>query len=119
MLLLISIVFLMIRRPPRSTRTDTLFPYTTLFRSQSCLTPEDARQRHLEGQGKTIRGLLVDDAGILRQAGVGFLHLGHEGVHLLVADVEHGPATILQALAVLGVLVDLVDHAGEIGRAHV
>src|SRR3546814_6851582 len=31
--------FLMIRRPPRSTRTDTLFPYTTLFRSRggSCL----------------------------------------------------------------------------------
>src|SRR3546814_11632355 len=26
-------LFLMIRRPPRSTRTDTLFPYTTLFRS--------------------------------------------------------------------------------------
>src|SRR3546814_8289723 len=26
-------VFVMIRRPPRSTRTDTLFPYTTLFRS--------------------------------------------------------------------------------------
>src|SRR3546814_10977854 len=28
------IFFLMIRRPPRSTRTDTLFPYTTLFRSR-------------------------------------------------------------------------------------
>src|SRR3546814_14195973 len=28
-----SVFFLMIRRPPRSTRTDTLFPYTTLFRS--------------------------------------------------------------------------------------
>src|SRR3546814_6190302 len=28
-------LFLMIRRPPRSTRTDTLFPYTTLFRSQA------------------------------------------------------------------------------------
>src|SRR3546814_20546781 len=27
----------MIRRPPRSTRTDTLFPYTTLFRSEACL----------------------------------------------------------------------------------
>src|SRR3546814_7069254 len=26
----------MIRRPPRSTRTDTLFPYTTLFRSPKC-----------------------------------------------------------------------------------
>src|SRR3546814_16435220 len=31
--------FLMLRRPPRSTRTDTLFPYTTLFRSVS----EDGR----------------------------------------------------------------------------
>src|SRR3546814_1918571 len=28
-------IFLMIRRPPRSTRTDTLFPYTTLFRSDA------------------------------------------------------------------------------------
>src|SRR3546814_14451883 len=34
-LYLIVIFFLMIRRPPRSTRTDTLFPYTTLFRSSS------------------------------------------------------------------------------------
>src|SRR3546814_19455726 len=32
-LMLIFLFFLMIRRPPRSTRTDTLFPYTTLFRS--------------------------------------------------------------------------------------
>src|SRR3546814_15463814 len=31
------VVFLMIRRPPRSTRTDTLFPYTTLFRSHAGL----------------------------------------------------------------------------------
>src|SRR3546814_15058272 len=30
---IVAIFFLMIRRPPRSTRTDTLFPYTTLFRS--------------------------------------------------------------------------------------
>src|SRR3546814_12042294 len=32
-LFLLCFFFLMIRRPPRSTRTDTLFPYTTLFRS--------------------------------------------------------------------------------------
>src|SRR3546814_3712777 len=32
----------MIRRPPRSTRTDTLFPYTTLFRSP----PRQPRRRH-------------------------------------------------------------------------
>src|SRR3546814_14799235 len=33
MVLSCVVFFLMIRRPPRSTRTDTLFPYTTLFRS--------------------------------------------------------------------------------------
>src|SRR3546814_18699367 len=36
----IHFFFLMIRRPPRSTRTDTLFPYTTLFRSD----PPDPHQ---------------------------------------------------------------------------
>src|SRR3546814_6524455 len=33
----------MIRRPPRSTRTDTLFPYTTLFRSAIFFPPSDRR----------------------------------------------------------------------------
>src|SRR3546814_1988951 len=36
-----DLFFLMIRRPPRSTRTDTLFPYTTLFRSH----PADQERR--------------------------------------------------------------------------
>src|SRR3546814_16424789 len=35
--------FLMIRRPPRSTRTDTLFPYTTLFRSAPDVAAAQAR----------------------------------------------------------------------------
>src|SRR3546814_12646013 len=35
----VLVFFLMIRRPPRSTRTDTLFPYTTLFRSQVAGAP--------------------------------------------------------------------------------
>src|SRR3546814_15945328 len=44
--------FLMIRRPPRSTRTDTLFPYTTLFRSHHAGSDDDrgrqlARTRQL------------------------------------------------------------------------
>src|SRR3546814_20057166 len=34
------VFFLMIRRPPRSTRTDTLFPYTTLFRSVAGMQQE-------------------------------------------------------------------------------
>src|SRR3546814_6649732 len=48
----------MIRRPPRSTRTDTLFPYTTLFRSL-LLVPEDQRQatQRVPGSGSFL-GLL-------------------------------------------------------------
>src|SRR3546814_1225867 len=38
--------FLMIRRPPRSTRTDTLFPYTTLFRSQEVQRQQQQDDRH-------------------------------------------------------------------------
>src|SRR3546814_14515400 len=41
------IFFLMLRRPPRSTRTDTLFPYTTLFRSFGARRPVAARPRLL------------------------------------------------------------------------
>src|SRR3546814_4946843 len=40
----------MIRRPPRSTRTDTLFPYTTLFRSARSPV---AQERAAEGPGRT------------------------------------------------------------------
>src|SRR3546814_14932100 len=35
------VFFLMIRRPPRCTRTDTLFPYTTLFRSEPAMRHDD------------------------------------------------------------------------------
>src|SRR3546814_13253276 len=35
----------MLRRPPRSTRTDTLFPYTTLFRSDLCSFVEEVREQ--------------------------------------------------------------------------
>src|SRR3546814_11631423 len=43
--------FLMIRRPPRSTRTDTLFPYTTLFRSF---------RRYFRVSGGNGRAVLMD-----------------------------------------------------------
>src|SRR3546814_3117802 len=38
----------MIRRPPRSTRTDTLFPYPTLFRSEIVLAPVHRRSDQIE-----------------------------------------------------------------------
>src|SRR3546814_6635384 len=51
--------FLMIRRPPRSTRTDTLFPYTTLFRSarrQDQQPGADARELFPEPLRLDLRG---------------------------------------------------------------
>src|SRR3546814_11684953 len=44
----------MIRRPPRSTRTDTLFPYTTLFRSIRPLNLDEGAQKLLEGDGRRL-----------------------------------------------------------------
>src|SRR3546814_12932929 len=41
----------MIRRPPRSTRTDTLFPYTTLFRSDGRHRVRGDQRRHLGDRG--------------------------------------------------------------------
>src|SRR3546814_13494334 len=46
--------FLRIRRPPRSTRTATLFPYTTLFRSARS-TPAQARRSRLQGRRRAVR----------------------------------------------------------------
>src|SRR3546814_10374562 len=42
----------MIRRPPRSTRTDTLFPYTTLFRS--AVVDDQQRQRFIDAVGAPV-----------------------------------------------------------------
>src|SRR3546814_16855430 len=67
----------MIRRPPRSTRTDTLFPYTTLFRSNSghfdlpglggpTGWPSEGLTRGMRGYQKD-RGLTVD--GIMLPGG--------------------------------------------------
>src|SRR3546814_1303843 len=51
--------FLMIRRPPRSTRTDTLFPYTTLFRS--CWVCVDAiESAHAKISGPSQSGGIGD-----------------------------------------------------------
>src|SRR3546814_12617079 len=66
-----TVFVLMIRRPPRSTRTDTLFPYTTLFRSPAveqslksadASTPEFAAGKIVE----TVKG--IDVAGALKAA---------------------------------------------------
>src|SRR3546814_4712425 len=50
-----SVIFVMIRRPPRSTRTDPLFPYTTLFRSRRPAVPDPHRKRRQGAAGAVVR----------------------------------------------------------------
>src|SRR3546814_16916622 len=59
---LILFFFLMIRRPPRSTRTDTLFPYTTLFRSRDRRSRPDARHGLHPGHREYLHQTAGDSA---------------------------------------------------------
>src|SRR3546814_3326494 len=71
MYLLLFVFFLMIRRPPRSTRTDTLFPYTTLFRSdrQDQDHPGDRRRPDHRHPGRRLN---------LHRHGTGTARLGRD-----------------------------------------
>src|SRR3546814_1023207 len=98
----------MIRRPPRSTRTDTLFPYTTLFRSlarrvapgeaaqlarrhgQGAAPEEGVFQAHADPAEEAVRAL-VERAGVAHP-------VGH-------ADLQ----MVLQILAHAGQVVDRLD----------
>src|SRR3546814_11217259 len=62
----------MIRRPPRSTRTDTLFPYTTLFRSSDCQRhgwdhPVDEQAHAQDSEHDEAQGQLEDGLAVLEQ----------------------------------------------------
>src|SRR3546814_9505145 len=69
----------MIRRPPRSTRTDTLFPYTTLFRSWQAGEHRPVagdRCGRLPDRGVGVRGCQADGKA---QAAGGQHHAAHDG----------------------------------------
>src|SRR3546814_8704289 len=59
--------FLMIRRPPRSTRTDTRFPYTTLFRSGS-IDQAHLEQRKIGGPTPDVHHQHVDAVFVLARS---------------------------------------------------
>src|SRR3546814_12089507 len=59
----------MIRRPPRSTRTDTLFPYTTLFRSAGSLDKNGAFAREIR-MSEAFYSHLVDHAVPLNEVAI-------------------------------------------------
>src|SRR3546814_6123060 len=102
--------FLMLRRPPRSTRTDTLFPYTTLFRSRTI--------------GRDFRRLLPVSVRI----GIEVVARLHARVHRGLVDAELGAESIGGRRLVLAARAG--DGPGQrggggqeddekIGRAHV
>src|SRR3546814_15215943 len=110
----------MIRRPPRSTRTDTLFPYTTLFRSAarstspSCSADPSARRR----------SRILDDFALLARA---------KGVivaeSVVYRKISVPMRSLLQATAIVGALalvplatsamaeVATESYRAQIGRA--
>src|SRR3546814_4877332 len=100
----------MIRRPPRSTRTDTLFPYTTLFRSghvgDGAARAGDADHRRAgirRPRGQRAERTRSDHRGDAEGPGV---------VNAIIdAALSHSRTVILTLVLIL--------VAGKIGRAHV
>src|SRR3546814_14023667 len=64
---MLLLFFLMSRRPPRSTRTDTLFPYTTLFRSEPVGRQTDLRE---DGAGACVEVVAADGQEVLERRAV-------------------------------------------------
>src|SRR3546814_16423056 len=91
--------FLMLRRPPRSTRTDTLFPYTTLFRSDCLAAPE--HDREAVGLGRDCYIAFAPNGNLVVAEGEGF-ELLEFGTEMMVAIMGEIPfdAARLEYLAV-------------------
>src|SRR3546814_7045500 len=107
----------MIRRPPRSTRTDTLFPYTTLFRSKNLRHRTAQRGRRIrdgdtglaEGLHLRLRGALApgdDRAGMAHPLARRRRDARHEADQRLAA----AGSGVERRRILLGGAADLADH---------
>src|SRR3546814_3815285 len=105
----------MVRRPPRSTRTDTLFPYTTLFRS---------RRRLLEAAAEIVRQPDLP-AGAPQQRRLDEVVAEDLAAEGLSARQHRQPAVLDEGLhaddrvvaPVVGIALQPVGEAGRAGRA--
>src|SRR3546814_2066774 len=102
--------FLIIRRPPRSTRTDTLFPYTTLFRSyvrragESFLVRADARLRSVAD---------IEEAVIATRAGVP-VRVKDVGQVVIGGAVRTGSGSVGGSEAVISTILMLTGENSRI-----
>src|SRR3546814_13959085 len=131
----------MIRRPPRSTRTDTLFPYTTLFRSPGLTVEENLKLAQIEKphgwaierlfehfprlaerrkqEGVTLSGgeqqMLAVARTLARDVKLLLLDEPYEGLApVIVREIEK----IVEEIKALGLTTIIVEqNAIEIGRA--
>src|SRR3546814_8242041 len=91
----------MIRRPPRSTRTDTLFPYTTLFRSPLA-APSAPGKRAVRDRVQVALGIAREAEGLQQRRRRAAQHLlGHQ-----LADADP-----------LVAVVRIRDHVGVLAKA--
>src|SRR3546814_9699876 len=98
----------MIRRPPRSTRTDTLFPYTTLFRSHMIGEAARVGKMLANAAARVIHEQPVQDIGSLADRCRDHLGcerrilIGHMAVSLEARDVAIFRVDQIHRLALLG-----------------
>src|SRR3546814_5162437 len=89
-------LFLMIRRPPRSTRTDTLFPYTTLFRS------------NIEAGARVVEIVVP---AIIRRPAITPIAIAVIGIVIARAVVAHRQAAAI-AVAIIVIIAAGADAEG-------
>src|SRR3546814_19323612 len=107
--------FLMIRRPPRSTRTDTLFPYTTLFRSRLATANAPLCDRQEPGLGLLLHTPDQYARDVRGEAIRHFRFAGLVGVEAVLPGSPAATAGVRSDDTLLG--IGAVRF--KIGRAHV
>src|SRR3546814_6044573 len=111
----------MILRPPRSTRTDTLFPYTTLFRSNTYVANASGlpNARHLT----TARDIAVLSMAMLRDYPQYYRYFGQQQYVYGKQVLKNHNKLLGKMPGVDGIKTGYTNAAGftlaEIGRAHV
>src|SRR3546814_11024371 len=104
----------MIRRPPRSTRTDTLFPYTTLFRSPGRACPEDRSGSRL---APCAPGLFASRCALLLRHVADHSCPASQDPALFIIDFACGDRIDTQQVCTLARLDNALTRKQNIGRS--